>query len=144
MFTTFLNIPINLGEIKQKAEARRISVKNSIHNMIHLIITTNYGEVRHNPSFGSDIWKYDFENIYNPHSFKEELKKSLQNSIKTNEKRLVNINIDLQIEQVEVPLRVKNKRIKTRIFVVVTGVIEKTNEPFTHQELFFIGPLSYS
>ena len=143
MFTTFLNIPVNVKDIIHKSEAKRVNAKNSIHNMIHLIVTTAYGEMRQNPSFGCDIWRFDFENIYNLNAFKEEMRKSLQNTIKSNEKRLVNVSIDLQIEQVEVMSRVRNKRIKTRISFVLNGTLEKTNELFTHQELFFIGPLSY-
>ena len=103
MATEYLNIPVNFKEIIQKGEAARTSISNSIHNMIHLIVTSYMGEVRHDLSFGCDIWKFDFENIYNLPSFKEELKKSLRNSIASNEKRLVNVTIDLQIEQVEVP-----------------------------------------
>lgn len=143
MFVSFVNIPLRLGDVRHKAEIQRISLKDSIHNMIHLINITSFGEVRHNPSFGCDIWKFDFENIYNPHSFREELRKSLQNTIKKNEPRLVEVNVDLQLEQVEVSTRIKNKRIKTRIMISVTGTIEKTNEAFKHQEMFFIGPLSY-
>jgi len=144
MPSVFLNIPINFKEIIQKREVSRISVKNSIHNMIHLIVTTTFGEMRHDPSFGCDIWKFDFENIYNLPYFKEEIKKSLRNSILMNEKRLTNVNLDLNIEQVEVSAKVSNRRIKIRIVFVVTGVIEKTNETFTHQDKFYIGPLSYS
>ncbi len=144
MVATYLNIPVNFMDIKRKGEIPRISVNNSIHNMIHLIVTTEYGEMRHDPSFGCDIWRFDFENIYNLPSFKEELKKSLQNSVVNNEKRLKNVNIDLQIEQVEIPTKVSNKRIKIRVIFAVKGVIEKTNEAFMHQDKFFIGPLSYS
>lgn len=144
MSTAFLDIPVNFKDIKQKGDVTRISVNNSIHNLIHLIVTTTYGELRHNPTFGCDIWKFDFENIYNLPYFKEEIKKSLRNSILINEKRLTNVNIDLNIEQVEVPTKVSNRRIKIRIVFVVTGVIEKTNETFTHQDRFYIGPLSYS
>ena len=143
MFSSFLNIPVNFKDIKQKSEVPRISVNNSIHNMIHLIVTTTFGEIRHEPSFGCDLWKFDFENIYNLPSFKEDLRKSLRNSILENEKRLVNINVDLQIEQVEVPTKVSNKRIKIRILFTVNGIIEKTNEAFLHQDRFYIGPLSY-
>ena len=140
----YLNIPVNFKELRQKGEATRTSLNSSIHNMIHLIVTSYFGEVRHDPSFGCDIWRFDFENIYNLPSFKEELKKSLRYSIANNEKRLINVNIDLHIEQVEVPTKVSNKRIKIRIIFFVKGIIEKTNEKFTHQEKFFIGPLSYS
>jgi phage baseplate assembly protein W len=140
---SFINIPLRLGDVRHKADLQRISLKESVHTMIHMVTTTAYGEVRYNPSFGCDIWRFDFENIYNPHSFKDDLKKSLQNSIRTNEPRLVNVVVDLQLEQMEVPTRIRNKRIKTRIMIVVNAVIEKTNEPFVHQEMFFIGPLSY-
>ncbi len=143
MFTAFLHIPVRLGDIMQKTDVARVSMKDSIHNMIHLIATTAYGEVRNDPSFGCDIWKFDFENIYNPPTFREELKKSLQTSIKAGEKRLTQVSVDLQIDQVEVPTKIRNRRVKTRIFMVVNGVIEKTNEPFSHQELFYMGPLSY-
>jgi phage baseplate assembly protein W len=139
----YLDLPIKFEDLKLKKDTRRVDVKQSIHNMIHLITTTAYNEVSHDPEFGSEIWVHDFENIYNPHAFKEKLKKSLQNSIKNHEKRLVNVSIDFQVEQVEITTRVKNKRIKTRIKLVVNGVIEKTNEAFGHQEMFFIGPLSY-
>jgi phage baseplate assembly protein W len=143
MVTSFLDIPINLKDIKQKGEVSRISLKDSIHNLIHLIVTTAFGEMRYNPYFGCDIWKFDFENIYNLPSFMEELKRSLCNSIQNNEKRLVNINIDLNVEQVEVPTKISKRRIKIRIIFVVTGIIEKTNEVLTHQDKFYIGPLSY-
>lgn len=143
MSATYYNIPVNFKDIRLKGEVPRISVNNSIHNLIHLIVTTDFGEVRHNPSFGCEIWRFDFENIYNLPSFKEELKRSLYNSILKNEKRLVNVNIGLQIEQVEVPTKVSNKRIKIRILFIVNGVIEKTNEIFNHIDKFYIGPLSY-
>jgi phage baseplate assembly protein W len=144
MFTTFLNNPVSFGAIIRKAETRRIDLKQSIHNMLHLILTTSFGEVKHDPFFGCEIWQFDFENIYNPHSFKEDLKRSLQNSIRKNEKRLSRVTVDLQIEQLEISTRIKNKRIKTRIVLLISGLIEKTNEEFLHQEVFFIGPLSYS
>lgn len=144
MFPSFLNIPLKLGDIKQKADVSRVSVSDSIHNMIHLITTSSYGEFRADSSFGCDIWSHDFENVYNPYTFREELKKSIQNSIKNNELRLININVDLTVEQVEITNKINNRRIKTRILLTVKATIAKTNEPFLHKEMFFIGPLSYS
>ena len=111
--------------------------------MIHLITITSYNEVKHNPAFGTEISDYDFENIYNTHTLKDELQKSILNSIRENEKRLVNVNINLQIEQVDFNTKIQNRRIKTRIQMIVNGLIDKTNEPLQHEETFFIGPLSY-
>jgi len=139
----YLDIPVAIPAIMNQQEVRRIDLKRSIHNMIHLITITSYNEVKHNPAFGTEISDYDFENIYNTHTLKDELQKSILNSIRENEKRLVNVNINLQIEQVDFNTKIQNRRIKTRIQMIVNGLIDKTNEPLQHEETFFIGPLSY-
>ena len=139
----YLDIPLAVSEIMNQKDLRRIDVKSSIHNMIHLITTTSYNEVKHDPLFGTEISDYDFENIYNTHFLRDELKKSIVTSIRNNEKRLIDVSIDLQIVQVEINTRINNKRIKTQINMVIDGIIDKTNEPFKHNETFFIGPLSY-
>lgn len=139
----YLDIPIPINEIINQKDLKRVDLKSSIHNMIHLITVTSYNEVKHDPSFGTEISNYDFENIYNTHSLKDELKKSILYSIRNNEKRLINLTIDLQIDQVEIGTKIYNKRIKTQIKMIIEGVIDKTNELLQHQETFFIGPLSY-
>ena len=139
----YLNIPLDMKRIVNQKDLQRVDVKRSIHNMIHLITVTSYNEVKHDPFFGTEISNYDFENIYNPHSLRDELKKSILNSIRNNESRLINVSIDLQIDQVEINTRINNKRIKTQIKMVIDGIIDKTNESFQHIETFFIGPLSY-
>lgn len=141
MLNTYFNMPLNLKEITQQVDAPKISLKQSIHNMIHLISTSCFGELKHDYDFGCEIWMHDFINIYNVNNFKESLRKSIKNSIEKNEKRISNVNVNFQIEQVE--LRVKNRRTKVRISLFVSGIINKTNEPLKHQEMFFIGPLSY-
>lgn len=139
----YLDIPLALKEIMSQDDVRRVDMQRSIHNMIHLITMTSYDEVRHDPSFGTEIFNYDFENIYNTHYLKDELKRSLLTSIRNNEKRLIDVSIELQIEQVEFSTRVNNRRVKTQIEMIIKGTIDKTNEPFQHHEKFFIGPLSY-
>lgn len=143
MYENYLNIPVRFKEIRQKGEVPRINAAISIHDMIHLIIITECGEMRNNPEFGCDLRKFDFENIYNLPKFREELRKSLLDSIQCNERRLSGIRVDLQLEQAEVPFKMNNLRIKIRITLNITGTIEKTNEMFAHQEKFYIGPLSY-
>lgn len=140
---SYLKIPISLNKIIEQKDLDQTDAKNSIHDLIHLITITAYQEVKHDENFGTEIWKYDFENIYNAHYIKEELKHSISNSIRNNEKRLKNVGVDLQIEQVEIRTRINNRRVKTQIKLVVTGEIDKTREPFRHEETFFIGPLSY-
>jgi hypothetical protein len=139
----FLDIPVSFKEIINQKDMPRIDLIRSIHNMIHLITITSYNEVKHDPSFGTEISNYDFENIYNAHYLKDELERSILNSVNNNEKRLIDVSINLQIDQVEFTSRIRNRRIKTQIKMVVNGVVDKTNEPFRHTEAFYIGPLSY-
>ncbi len=141
MINSYIDIPINFKVITQKQEIPKISMKQSIHNMIHLISTTSFGELKHDQDFGCEIWMHDFNNIYNTHSFKEDLRKSIKQSIEKNEKRIENVNVELNIEQAEI--KIKGRRAKVRVNLIVTGTIEKTNEQLTHHEKFFIGPLSY-
>ncbi len=139
----YLDIPVTVNKIIQQKDVQRVDLKRSIHNMIHLITVTSYNEVRHDPFFGTEISEYDFENIYNTNILREKLEKSILYSIRNNEKRLVNMQIKLNINQVELGTKIHNKRIKTQITMVLDGKIEKTDESFQHKEMFFIGPLSY-
>ncbi|MGQ1786408.1 MULTISPECIES: GPW/gp25 family protein [unclassified Saccharicrinis] len=139
----YLDIPLALGAIKQQQEIPRIDIKKSIHNMIHLIITSAYEEVKHDHNFGTEIWDYDFENTLNYYFLKDDLRISICDSITDNEKRLANVNVKLQIDQVESGGKVQNIRIKTRLIIEISGIIQKTNEILEHRETFYIGPLSY-
>lgn len=139
----YLDIPFSSSAIMQQKDVKRIDLKQSIHNMIHLITVTSYNEVRHDPLFGTEISKYDFENIYNTNVLNEKLRKSVLQSINNSEKRLINVDVELKIDQVELSARFRDKRVKTQIQMSIRGVIDKTNEPFLHNELFYIGPFSY-
>lgn len=139
----FQDIPVPLSQIMNQKMVRRVDLKNSIHNMIHLITISSYNEVKHDPLFGTEISEYDFENIYNTHILKDQLKKSVLNSIQRSEPRLKNVTVDLQIEQVEMNQKADQKRVKTQINMEINGIIDKTNEPLKHREVFFIGPLSF-
>lgn len=141
MINSNYDIPIDIKSITQKQDIPKVGVKQSIHNMIHLISTTSFGELKHDPDFGCEIWTHDFKNIYNTHSFKEDLRQSITQSIERNEKRIKNVKVELNLEQTEI--KIKGRRAKVRVSLLVTGIIEKTNEKISHNERFFIGPLSY-
>ena len=141
MTSEFYYLPLHLGEIPFKKESPRCTLKESVARMIHLITITNYGEYKPDETFGCEIWEFDFENISNSQLFKEQLKKSLKDSIEKHEPRLSKVRIEIQLEQVEVMMT--NRRTKSRITLSVDGVLAKTNEPFFYPERFYLGPLSY-
>jgi phage baseplate assembly protein W len=137
----YYRIPLRLGDVTRKKEIPKCTLPESVAQMVHLIVTTGFGECRHNPSFGSEIWEKDFENIANSQLYRENLRKSIQTAIEKNEIRLTGVKVDIQIEQVDYTFF--NRRTKSRIRIKVTGILAKTNEPFSISDQFFIGPLSY-
>lgn len=141
MITDYYYFPLRPGDLMQKKEHPKCSLNESISRVIHLIAVTHFGEFKADESFGCEIWEFDFENVTNSQLFKEEIKKSLKQTIEKHEPRLSQVRIDIQMQQVEV--RIVNRRTKSRIILKVDGVITKTNEPFSYSENFFIGPLSY-
>jgi phage baseplate assembly protein W len=133
--------PLKPDDLIQKKEHPRISLKESVSKMIHLITITHFGEYKADESLGCEIWESDFENVTNSQLFKEQVKTSLMQTIVAHEPRISRIKIDIQVQQVE--LMVKNRRTKSKVTLKVDGVLKKTNEPFSYSEYFFIGPLSY-
>jgi predicted component of type VI protein secretion system len=142
MNDAYYSLPINLGDIINKKEQPRLSLKESISAWIHLLLVTRFGEFKDDQSFGCQIWEHDFENITNSQKFKEELQKSIQQSLIRHEPRLTDIKLEVQIEQTEIVEQ--NRRIKIKIGIKVRATLKKTNEAFIHLESFYIGPLSYS
>lgn len=141
MINDYYKLPLQLNKITEKRELQKCSLYDSISDMVHLIAITCFGECKHDESFGCEIWEHDFENITNSQKYKEKLITSIKATLKKQEPRLSNINVDIQIEQIDYML--KQRRIKSRIKMKVTGKLTSTNESFLHYDEFFIGPLSY-
>jgi hypothetical protein len=141
MAKDFLQIPLESSLITSQKQLKRCSLSESVAGLIHLITITHFGENKQDESFGNELWENDFENIVNIQAFKERLAQSLQATIIMHEKRLNAIKVTVGFEQVMTT--VVNRRIRQRIQIIVEGTIRKTNEPFSYQEVFFMGPLSY-
>jgi len=141
MITDYYKLPLQLSNVTQKKEHTKCSLYDSIADMVHLISITYFGECKHDETFGCEIWEHDFENITNTQKHKEKLTSSIQATLIKQEPRLTNIRVDIQIEQIDYML--SQRRIKSRIKMKVTGKLTSTNEPFLHNDEFFIGPLSY-
>jgi len=141
MANDFLQIPLQLGLLTSQKQLKRCSLYESVSGMIRLITSTHFGENKQDITFGNELWEYDFENIDNIQAFKEKLSESLQKSVARHERRLSSVKVGIGFEQVLTTIY--NRRIRQRIQITIEGTLRKTNEPFTHQEVFFMGPLSY-
>lgn len=141
MTSDFLQIPLQCDLITRQKQLRRSSLYESVTGMMRLLTITHFGENKQDDSFGNELWEYDFETIDNIQAFKDRLAASLQNVVVRHEKRLTEVKVGVDFEQVMTTAY--NRRIRQRIQITYEGTLRKTNEPFKHQELLFMGPLSY-
>ncbi|TFH38086.1 MAG: hypothetical protein E4G95_04180 [Bacteroidia bacterium] len=141
MAKDFLQIPIQTELITSQKQLKRCSLNDSVADMIRLITITHFGENKEDESFGNELWDNDFETIDNIQAFKERLAESLHKAVIQHEKRLGSVKVIVGFEQVLT--KVLNKRVRQRIQITIEGTLRKTNESFTHSEVFFMGPLSY-
>ena len=141
MANDFLQLPLQLGLVTRQKPLKRCPLNESVAGMMRLISITHFGENKQDESFGNELWDWDFENIDNIQAFKERLAESLEKAIIQHERRLGAVRVNIGFDQVLTT--VYSRRVKQRIQINIEGTLRKTNEPFTHHEVFFMGPLSY-
>lgn len=141
MANDYLQIPLQLGLVTRQKHLKRCSLSESVAGMIHLIAVTHFGEDKQDESFGNELWEFDFETIDNAQAFKERLAGSLGDAIMKHEKRLGSVKVSVGFDQVVTT--VYKRRVRQRIQITVQGTLRKTNESFIHNEVFYMGPLSY-
>ncbi|MRX64888.1 GPW/gp25 family protein [Maribacter luteus] len=142
MAKPYYQAPFDFKRFFEKKELKKISMRESISQFISIIITTYFEEYAFDEGFGSEIWETDFDLLVNANVLKEQIKKSLKNQIETYEKRLS--NIDLNVELMETLSSNTNKvRLKKYLFITIKGTIIKTDEPFVFKGDYYLAPLSY-
>ena len=141
MAKEFLQIPLRANLITSQLHLKRCSLNESVANLIRLICITHFGENKQDDSLGNELWENDFETVDNIQTFKEKLVVSLQDTLEKHEKRLNYVKVNVGFAQVLT--KAYKRRVRQRIQINIKGTIRKTNEIFNHQEMFFMGPLSY-
>ncbi len=136
-------LPLSFAGIMQQKDHPTCTLQQSVAQHLHLIITTSFGELPADENFGCSIWEHDFDNITSAHKIKEFIKDSLQSSIEHYEKRLGNVRIELLISQEELTNSKQGARVKKKINITITGMLQSTNEKFVYEDNFFTGPLSF-
>jgi phage baseplate assembly protein W len=141
----YYTLPLILGDLIKKKEHPKCPLIQSIAQNIHLILTTDFGENRNDPSYGCSIWEDEFEILLDVESWKDRLNDSIKKSLQKHEKRVINFDVKVDIKQEEL---ISNKtgrdyRIKRSVNISITGNLIKTNESCSFFEKFFIGPISF-
>ncbi len=139
----YLNYPLNMNEIFKGNSLRKLSLRESIAQHLHLIITSQLGENLFEPTFGCSIWEYDFDNTVTDVRLRDLIKNSLEEAIINRELRIRGLEVKVVISQMEINgLRIL-KRIKKRVDIQIKSRLVSTSEEFEYFEYFYLGPLSY-
>lgn len=145
MVEEYFPMPVPFEAILDRRDFYKTDLRNSLFQRIHLVLVTFLGECRYDPDFGCSIWDYDFENISNVNAWKDQVTKSIQDSLSTHEKRIdkIKVTVDINPEDFFDSRLGKAARIRKRLDVKVEGRIIKTNEqmrPFS--EPVYLSPIS--
>lgn len=139
----YYSLPMAVEKLMFKRELPKCTLQQSIVQHLHLLITTGFGEFPGDELFGCNIWEDDFDIVTSGNKLKETIRQSLFQSIQEQEKRLSNVRVEVIIKQEEINNGDIAKRIKKKIDITINAVQRLTNERFTYNDSFFVGPLSY-
>ena len=139
----FYSLPLQLHLVMEGKDLPVCSLEESIHQHIHLILTTAFGEIEYDEGFGCIVWEADFDNLTAVNKMRDQIKNSVLSVLQQYEARIEKIRAEVYIRQEEVRMQVNGKRVKKRIDIEVTGVIKSTRSAYTFTDRFFVGPLSY-
>lgn len=143
MNSGYYSLPLRPDKLLLGETHTRCSLKESIEQHIHLIITTAFGEMQQDENFGCSIWDSDFDNLTATNKIREKIKLSVQQSVVKYELRLDAVRAEVFIKEEERLTSISGRQVKKRLDVQVSGIIAITSEPFLYKDHFFTGPLSY-
>jgi phage baseplate assembly protein W len=138
-------LPIRFNALMQaNKDLPTCDLKKSIAQNINLIITSKYNEHRFDQSYGCEIWDMDFELILNENAWRDKISKSVIQSLKKHERRLDNIDANVEIKEEEFINKTNgNKGIRKKISVYANGTIRETGDPFNFSTYLYLGPISF-
>src|SRR4051812_48845157 len=97
----YYKYPLQLSELFNNKELQKCSLGESISQNLQLIIVSQQGDHRHNPSFGCEIWDLDFDLIMSIRKWEEKLRRSLLTAIAENEGRIEKTEVEVKVSEVE-------------------------------------------
>jgi phage baseplate assembly protein W len=144
MIQNYYTLPLTCETIIGKKRQQKCGLGESIQQHIHLILRTHFKEYRYDPAFGNMVWEKDFETIRSVPKWKNELSEDFAIALKKYEKRLSQIRVATELDELKVvdPQTQKVSELRKRVTIRIDGIITQTNEYFKHTECIFFSPLS--
>ena len=142
MAKPYYQAPFDFKRFFEKKELKKIGMRDSISQFISIVITTYLEEYSFDEAFGSEIWETYFDLLVNANVIKERIKKSLKYQIQNYEKRLSNVELNVELMET-LSANTKKVRLKKYLYITIKGTIIKTDEPFVFTGDYYLAPLSY-
>lgn len=138
----YYTLPLRLDEILRKKQHPTCSLRESVSQNLSLLLTTHFRESRFDLSYGCSIWEEDFS-IQAQHRWKDEIMKSVAETVTAYEPRLTQVRVRVEKEDHEFAISNKSRRIKRQLGIWIDGSLIQTNERFEFYKSFYISPLSF-
>ncbi|SEB17766.1 GPW/gp25 family protein [Pedobacter hartonius] len=134
--------PFKLKSIFSNHDLDTSNLGESISQNLELIIFTRYGEHRHNPDFGCEIWDLDFELVISERIWEEKFRQSLLKSITTYEPRLYQVGLEIKMTEVEkIFSGIKIAEVKKKVEIYISGRVNLTGEKYLFNTTLYLSPL---
>ena len=140
--TEYLKLPLRFTQFFEKEKLATCTLKESIARNLHLLITTQAEENKQDLQYGSVFWEYDYDIHMSNDARREIVISTLKKQIAGYEKRLTNPSVEVNVKQLESRIT-SGSQIRRRIEIIISGNLIRTNEEFSFQTGFFIGPLLF-
>ena len=130
----YYKLPVRLeklfeGDIRQ---LERCSELESIDQHIELLLT----------KYGCRIWELDFERIVSTEQWKELFTGYVMQAISTYEKRISDITLSVNLQEVVREEVLDNRMIRKRVDITVLATLNSTGAPCGFGYKLYMGPLS--
>lgn len=137
----YLKNPLDVSDML-RGRQKRFPLEASIAQQIMLLIVSHPGEVVGKEHFGSIIWELEFNQLVKVRDWEEKVRESLINTINLYEKRLKDVDVQVDLSEIEDEITYKSPSIRRQASISVHAIIKDTDEPFFFNTTVYISPLS--
>lgn len=134
-------LPLRLDLLVKKQRQETCTLRHSIAQNLHLIISTYRGESAYSEAYGCSLWDEEFNIQLNPR-WKENLLESLKTSMLLFEKRLQAEDVKISLVELNETVSIGNTRVRKCLNVEIKGTIKKLNESFHFRDSIYISPVA--
>lgn len=137
----YLKLPILFEPFFEEQAIATCHIESSIMRFLHLLITTAQEEMKTDEQFGLAFWDEDYSTHITSDLRKEQLVHHLQTQIERYEKRLTDVQVEVQIKNNMLPqqgVMVERRRVE----IGVKARLRHSSAPFSFNTAFFIGPFN--